>query len=129
MRPGTSLVFRSALAAAGGSARAGAPVPAARTHPAQVRATLSKGDADRLLVWGKDIRLASGPLTPLQNVPLAFVGFGLRVPGAYDDLAGLALAGHGAVIARRVPDLPVFARLALVVPGRTARAHAPSEAH
>jgi hypothetical protein len=112
MRPGTFLVFLSALAAAAGSVQAGVPTPAARIQTAPARAMLSKGDASRVLVWGKDLQLAAGPLAPLQNVPLAFVGFGLRVPGAYDDFAGLGLAGHVAIIARRVPDLPVLSRLA-----------------
>ncbi|MDE3033851.1 MAG: hypothetical protein KGI56_09320 [Acidobacteriota bacterium] len=112
MRPGTFLVFLSALAVSGGFARAAPPSSATRLHPAPGRAMLSKGDAGRILVWGKDIRvLWAPPGTSFRNAPLAFAGYGLRVPGVYDDLAGLGLAGHVAIIARRVPDLPRFARL------------------
>ena len=112
MRPCTFLVFLSALAASGGSARAGLPSPAPQAQAAPCRAMLSKGDAGRVLVWGKDIRvLWAPPGTSFRNAPLAFAGFGLQVPGGYDDLAGLGLAGHVAIIARRVPDLPRFAPL------------------
>ncbi len=112
MRPGTFLVFLSALAASGGSARAGLPAPAAQAQAAPGRAMLSKGDAGRALAWGKDICvLWAPPGTSFRNAPLAFAGFGLHGPGGYDDLAGLDLRNHVAIIARRVPELPVFARL------------------
>ena len=112
MRPGTFLVFLSALAASGGFARAGLPSPAAQAQVAPGRAMLSKGDAGRALVWGRDIRVLSAPPgTSFRNTPLAFAGFGLRVPGVYDDLAGLDLAGHVAIIACQVPEVPGFAHL------------------
>ena len=112
MRPGTFLVFLSALAASGGIVRVGLPAPAVQAQAAPGRAVLSKGDAGRPLLWGKDIRvLWAPPGTSFRNAPLAFAGFGLRVPGVYDDLAGLDLRDHVAIIARRVPELPVFTRL------------------
>lgn len=112
MRPGTFLVFLSAFAASGCFARAAPPSSAARVQAAPGRAMLSKGDASRVLVWGKDIQLLNPHAgVSFRNAPLAFAGFGLCVPGSYDDLAGLDLRDHVAIIARRVPELPVFARL------------------
>jgi hypothetical protein len=75
-------------------------------------AEAGKGEEVRNLVWGRDIEAygfsADGDF---RNKPLAFVGYGLQVPGSYDDLAGIDLKDHVAVIARTVPDLPVFAHL------------------
>lgn len=84
----------------------------ARVTRRQASAQLARGEDVFSLAWGKDIEAygfsADGAF---RNKPLAFVGFGLQVPGGYDDLAGIDLKDHVAVIARTVPDLPAFAHL------------------
>ena len=75
-------------------------------------AALTLGETTRTLVWGKDIEaLGFSGDADLRNKPLAFLGYGLQIPGGYDDLAGIDLKGRVAVIARSVPDLDVFAHL------------------
>jgi hypothetical protein len=84
----------------------------ARIEREEAGATLSKGDIGQALVWGKDVEaLGFSADTDFQNKALAFVGFGLQVPGGYDDFAGIELKDRVAVIARTVPDLPAFAHL------------------
>lgn len=84
----------------------------ARIVRVRAGAQLARGEDISTLAWGKDIEAygfsADGEF---RNKPLAFVGYGLQVPGGYDDLAGIDLKDHVAVIARTVPDLPVFAHL------------------
>ncbi len=109
MRPGTTWMFLGVLAAAAGSGLAGAVPPPAAVKPAEGRASLAKGEAVRPLAWGKDIQVVSAPRgAAFSSAPLAFVGYALRGPGGYDDLAGLDLRGHVAVFAPRVPSLPAF---------------------
>ncbi len=75
-------------------------------------ATLIQGDSPRPLVWGKDIEaLGLSGDADFRSKALAFVGYGIQIPGGYDDLAGIELKGRVAVIARSVPDLEVFAHL------------------
>lgn len=80
-----------------------------RTHQS---ATLVHGDSPKLLVWGKDIEaLGLSGDADFRSKPLAFAGYGIQIPGGYDDLAGLELKGRVAVIAQSVPDLDAFAHL------------------
>ena len=75
-------------------------------------ASLLHGDSLRPLVWGKDIEaLGLSADAGFRNRPLAFLGYGVQIPGGYDDFAGIDLKGHVAVIARTVPDLDIFAHL------------------
>ena len=75
-------------------------------------AALVHGDSLRPLVWGKDIEaLGLSADAGFRNRPLAFLGYGVQIPGGYDDFAGIDLKGHVAVIARTVPDLDIFAHL------------------
>jgi len=84
----------------------------ARIERVEAGAQLSKGDLGHSLVWGKDVEaMGFSADAEFQNKALAFVGFGLQVPGGYDDLAGIELKDRVAVIARAVPDLPAFAHL------------------
>ncbi len=75
-------------------------------------ASIVVGDSPRSLVWGKDIEaLGLSGDASFGNKALAFVGYGVQIPGGYDDLAGLDIKGRVAVIARTVPDLDAFAHL------------------
>lgn len=75
--------------------------------------TLIHGDTPRPLTWGKDIEaLGLSADASFRFRPLTFVGFGIQVPGGYDDLAGLDLKNRVAVIARTVPELDAFAHVA-----------------
>ena len=75
-------------------------------------ASLIHGDSPRPLVWGKDIEaLGLSGDADFRTKALAFLGYGIQIPGGYDDLAGIELKGRVAVIARSVPDLDVFAHL------------------
>lgn len=75
-------------------------------------ASLIHGDSPRPLVWGKDIEaLGLSGDADFRTKALAFLGYGIQIPGGYDDLAGIELQGRVAVIARSVPDLEVFAHL------------------
>jgi hypothetical protein len=75
-------------------------------------ASLVQGDSPRPLVWGKDIEaLGLSGDADFRTKALAFLGYGIQIPGSYDDLAGIELKGRVAVIARSVPDLDVFAHL------------------
>jgi hypothetical protein len=75
-------------------------------------ASLVQGDSPRPLVWGKDIEaLGLSGDADFHTKALAFLGYGIQIPGGYDDLAGIELKGRVAVIARSVPDLDGFAHL------------------
>jgi hypothetical protein len=75
-------------------------------------ATLGHGEEVHPLVWGRDIEaLGLSGDANFRNRPLAFLGYGVQIPGGYDDLAGIDLKNHIAVIARTVPDLEAFAHL------------------
>ncbi len=75
-------------------------------------AALIHGDSARPLLWGKDIEaLGLSGDADFRAKALAFLGYGIQIPGGYDDLAGLELKGRVAVIARSVPDLDAFAHL------------------
>ncbi len=75
-------------------------------------AALTVGDSPQPLVWGKDIEaLGLSGDADFRSKALAFLGYGIQIPGGYDDLAGIELKGRVAVIARSVPDLDVFAHL------------------
>jgi hypothetical protein len=75
-------------------------------------AALVHGDSPRPLVWGKDIEaLGLSGDGDFRTKALAFLGYGIQIPGGYDDLAGIEVKGRVAVIARTVPDLEAFARL------------------
>jgi hypothetical protein len=78
----------------------------------QQGAVITHGDTPQPLVWGKDVEaLGLSGDAGFKNKPLAFVGYGLQVPGGYDDLAGMELKDRVAVIGRTVPDLDAFAHL------------------
>jgi len=84
----------------------------ARVVREQQEAALVHGDSATPLVWGRDIEaLGLSGDAALRNKPLAFLGYGIQIPGGYDDLAGIDLKGHVAVIARTVPDLEAFAHV------------------
>lgn len=75
-------------------------------------ATLSHGEDGRALVWGRDIEaLGLSGDADLRQKPLAFLGYGVRIPGGYDDFAGVDVKDRVAVIARTLPDLDAFAHL------------------
>jgi hypothetical protein len=75
-------------------------------------AVLAGGAGARPLAWGRDIEaLGLSGDADLPATPLAFLGYGVQIPGGYDDLAGVELKGRVAVIARRVPELDAFAHL------------------
>ena len=75
-------------------------------------ASIVVGDSPKPLVWGKDIEaLGLSGDASFRNKALAFVGYGVQIPGGYDDLAGIEMKGRVAVIARSVPDLDAFAHL------------------
>lgn len=109
MRPWIALVIVPAAALV-------AAPPTRAAHPrierVAARAQLFKGDFGQALVWGKDVEaLGFSADAEFQNKALAFVGFGIQVPGGYDDFAGIELKDRVAVIARLVPDLPAFAHV------------------
>ncbi|HJW73878.1 MAG TPA: M28 family peptidase [Geothrix sp.] len=75
-------------------------------------AMLGHGEEVHPLVWGRDIEaLGLSGDADFRNRPLAFLGYGVQIPGGYDDLAGIDLKNHVAVIARTLPDLEAFAHL------------------
>lgn len=75
-------------------------------------ALLSHGEEGRTLVWGRDIEaLGFSGDADFRQKPLAFLGYGVRIPGGYDDTAGIEVKGRVAVIARTLPDLDAFAHL------------------
>ena len=75
-------------------------------------ATLVQGDSPRALVWGRDIEaLGLSADADFRNKALAFIGYGVQVPGGYDDCAGIDLKGRVAVISRTVPELVALAHL------------------
>lgn len=84
----------------------------ARVTREEQAALLARGDSERTLVWGTDIEaLGYSADADFRQKPLVFLGYGVQIPGGYDDLAGQELKGRVAVIARTVPDLDVFAHL------------------
>ena len=84
----------------------------ARVVRERQEAILTRGDSGRALVWGKDIEaLGLSADAAFRNKALTFLGYGIQVPGGYDDLAGFDLKGRVAVIARTVPELDAFAHL------------------
>jgi hypothetical protein len=84
----------------------------ARVTRERQEASLIQGDSPRPLVWGKDIEaLGLSGDADFHTKALAFLGYGIQIPGGYDDLAGIELKGRVAVIARSVPDLDGFAHL------------------
>ncbi len=78
----------------------------------QQGATLGHGEDRYPLVWGRDLEALglSGDAT-FRHKALAFVGYGVQIPGGYDDFAGVELKDRVAIIARSVPDLEAFAHL------------------
>lgn len=84
----------------------------ARIVREQQEAVLTHGDEGRPLVWGRDIEaLGYSGDADFRLKPLAFLGYGVQIPGGYDDLAGIELKGRVAVIARTLPDMDAFAHL------------------
>jgi Zn-dependent M28 family amino/carboxypeptidase len=80
-----------------------------RTHQAAI---LGLGEERHPLVWGRDIEaLGLSGDAAFHNKALAFLGYGVQIPGGYDDFAGMELKDRVAVIARSVPDLEAFAHL------------------
>ena len=72
----------------------------------QAQATLGDGT---VLSWGKDIEaIGFSADGKFSGKPLIFAGYGMK-SGGYDDLEGLDPKGKVVLIARRVPDLMVFA--------------------
>lgn len=75
-------------------------------------ATVTYLEEGHPLVWGRDIEaLGLSGDGDFRNKPLAFLGYGIQIPGGYDDLAGIELKGRVAIIARTLPDLDAFAHL------------------
>ncbi len=75
-------------------------------------ASLIQGDSPRSLVWGRDIEaLGLSGDASFRTKALAFLGYGVQIPGGYDDLAGIELKDRVVVISRTVPDLDAFAHL------------------
>jgi len=75
-------------------------------------ALLAHGEEARPLVWGRDIEAFgySGD-ADFRQKPLTFLGHGVRIPGGYDDLAGMEVKDRVVVIARTLPDTEAFAHL------------------
>jgi len=75
-------------------------------------ALLTHGEEGRPLVWGRDLEAFgySGD-ADLRQKPLVFLGYGVRIPGGYDDLAGIEVKDRVVVIVRTLPDLDTFAHL------------------
>ena len=75
-------------------------------------AILLQGEKTRPLVWGKDIEaLGLSGDADFKGKTLTFLGYGIQIPGGYDDFAGLDLKDRVVVIARSIPDLDAFAHL------------------
>jgi len=75
-------------------------------------ASLLQGEKSRSLVWGKDLEaLGLSGDASFRGKALAFLGYGVQIPGGYDDLAGIELKDRVVVISRSVPDLDAFAHL------------------
>ncbi|MBI1752079.1 MAG: M20/M25/M40 family metallo-hydrolase [Acidobacteria bacterium] len=84
----------------------------ARVVRERQEAVVAAEGGTRSLVWGKDIEaLGLSGDADFKAKPLVFAGYGVQVPGGYDDFAGLDLKDRVVVIARAVPDLDVFAHL------------------
>jgi len=77
-----------------------------------------------VLQWGKDIEAIGFSADGVFSAkPLVFAGYGMK-GGGYDDLEGLDAQGKVILMARRVPDLMVFAasgRMEKSVLGRVQR--------
>ena len=84
----------------------------AKVVRAEQGALLTHGEEERPLVWGRDIEAIgfSGD-ADFRRKPLVFLGHGIRVPGGYDDLAGMEVKDRVVVIARVLPDTDAFAHL------------------
>ncbi len=85
-------------------------------------ARLGQGEGEPTpLVWGRDVEAVGWSADArLTKGPLVFLGFGLGLPD-HDDRAGLDLKDKVALIARQVPNLPVFqkvSRMDLALLGR-----------
>jgi len=75
-------------------------------------ASLIQGDNPRSLVWGKDIEaLGYSGDASFPARALAFLGYGVQIPGGYDDLVGLELKDRVVLMARTVPDIEAFSHL------------------
>ncbi|HEY3400815.1 MAG TPA: M28 family peptidase [Geothrix sp.] len=75
-------------------------------------ALLSHGEESRSLAWGRDIEaLGLSGDADFRQKALVFLGYGVRVPGGYDDLAGVEVKDRVAVIARTLPDADAFTHL------------------
>ena len=75
-------------------------------------ALLTHGEEARPLVWGRDIEaLGYSGDADFRQKPLAFLGYGIQIPGGYDDLAGVEVKGRVAIILRTLPDIDAFAHL------------------
>jgi len=75
-------------------------------------ALLIQAGGSRAQVWGKDLEaLGLSGDADFRDRPLVFLGYGLQLPGGYDDLAGHDLKDRVVVLARTVPELDVFAHL------------------
>ncbi|WP_306591678.1 M28 family peptidase [Geothrix sp. 21YS21S-4] len=84
----------------------------ARIVREQQEAVVAAGNERRTLVWGRDVEaLGLSADADFGAAPLVFAGYGVQIPGGYDDLAGLDLKGRVVVISRAVPDLDAFAHL------------------
>lgn len=84
----------------------------ARVARERQEAVMAMEGGARSLVWGKDIEaLGLSGDADFKGKPLVFAGYGVQVPGGYDDFAGLDLKDRVVVIARTVPDLDAFAHL------------------
>ncbi|WP_257309643.1 M20/M25/M40 family metallo-hydrolase [Geothrix fuzhouensis] len=75
-------------------------------------ALLTHGEEARPLVWGRDIEaLGYSGDADFRLKPLAFLGYGVQIPGTYDDLAGVEVKDRVVIIVRTLPDIDAFAHL------------------
>lgn len=86
------------------------------------KATLGKGETllpD--LEWGKDVEAYGFSADAnFRFKPLLFIGYGLKTQG-YDDLEGFEYKGKVAIIARNVPQIPIFESLSRMEKGVLSR--------
>src|SRR5512133_3459396 len=75
-------------------------------------ALLTHGEEARPLVWGRDIEaMGYSSDAEFRQKALAFLGYGVRIPGGYDDLAGVEVKDRVVIIVRTLPDIDTFAHL------------------
>jgi hypothetical protein len=75
-------------------------------------ALLTHGEEARPLVWGRDIEaMGYSNDAEFRQKALAFLGYGVRIPGGYDDLAGVEVKDRVVIIVRTLPDIDAFAHL------------------